>query len=220
MIRFINVTKSYSIGRSGIITPVRSFSLEISKGETIILSGPSGSGKSTVLNMTAGLIKPSEGTVEIEGKVISKLPEHFASQYRRDHIGMIYQQYNLIEKMTVAENISVPLIPSGMHIKDIRTRVYATLEKLNMADKADIHIEKLSGGEMQRTAIARALINEPSLILADEPTANLDSALTDSLLDIFRMMKDEGRTIIISTHDKYVCESGIADRVITMSKGE
>jgi len=220
MIKFTNVTKSYTIGRNDIVTPVKNLNIEISKGETVILSGPSGSGKSTVLNMTAGLIKPSAGVVEIDEKMISKLPEHFASKYRRDHIGMIYQQYNLIENMTVADNVSVPLIPSGMNIKEIRNRVYVALEKLNMTDKADMRIEKLSGGEMQRTAIARALINEPSLVLADEPTANLDSALTDSLLGIFRMMKNEGRTIIISTHDKYVCESGIADRVISMSKGD
>ena len=173
MIKFTNVTKSYTIGRNDIVTPVKNLNIEISKGETVILSGPSGSGKSTVLNMTAGLIKPSAGVVEIDEKMISKLPEHFASKYRRDHIGMIYQQYNLIENMTVADNVSVPLIPSGMNIKEIRNRVYAALEKLNMTDKADMRIEKLSGGEMQRTAIARALINEPALVLADEPTANL-----------------------------------------------
>lgn len=218
MIIFSNVTKNYKTGKSNIVTPLRDFNLQISKGETVILSGPSGSGKSTVLNMTAGLIKPTEGYVEIDGRIISKLPEHFAAKYRRENIGMIYQQYNLIENMTVSDNISVPLIPTGISIKEINKRVEEVLKSLDMADKADTLVEKLSGGEMQRTAIARAMVNNPAVVLADEPTANLDATLTGNLLKTFENMKREGKTIIISTHDKHVTESGIADKVVTMSK--
>jgi len=219
MIIFNNVSKTYMQGENDETTPIKDFSIEIKRGETVILNGPSGSGKSTLLNILAGLMKPTEGFVEIDRKVISKLPEHFSAQYRREHIGMIFQQYNLIESMTVADNIAIPLLPSSMHHKDIAKKVASILDKLHMGNKANMLVERLSGGEMQRTAIGRALINDPDIILADEPTANLDAHLTTTLLDIFKMLKSEGKTLLIATHDSAVTTSGIADRVITMSKG-
>jgi putative ABC transport system ATP-binding protein len=218
MITLQGVTKTYKNNRHGDIVAVRNLTLAIKKGETIILSGPSGSGKSTVLNMIAGLIKPTSGSVEVAGQVVSKLPEHFASLYRREKIGMIFQQFNLINNISAADNIALPLTPSGMSAKDIKKRVTEMITKLDILDRAHLNSEKLSGGEMQRVAIARALINNPAVILADEPTANLDSKLTADLIDIFSIIKTEGRTIVIATHDSALTNSALADRVIKMSK--
>lgn len=219
MIKLTNVTKAYGKG-SGFSTPVKNFNLTAEKGETVILQGASGSGKSTVLHITAGLIKPTEGFAEINGRNISEMPEHFAANLRRSEIGMIFQNFHLIEDLTVMQNISLPMLPEKISPEAINEKVFMLAEKLGITSCLQQKAAELSGGEMQRTAIARALINSPSVILADEPTANLDAELTAELIEIFRILKSEGKTLLIATHDFAVTDSGIADKIIVMKKGE
>ncbi|ADD67936.1 ABC transporter related protein [Denitrovibrio acetiphilus DSM 12809] len=218
MIKLNNVTKTYISGRNRETTPIKNFSVEINRGETVILSGPSGSGKSTILSMIAALLKPSSGFVEVDGQIVSKLPEHFSALYRRDKVGMIFQQFNLISGISTEDNIALPLTPSEIPARIIKELVMEMMMKLDITDRAHLSTDKLSGGEMQRVAIARALINNPSVVLADEPTANLDSRLTEELIGIFKVLKNEGRTMLIATHDSKLINCGIADRVITMTK--
>jgi len=218
MININNITKTYNTGKANETSPVKDFSAVINKGELVILSGPSGSGKSTVLNIIAGILKPTHGAVDIDGRIISKLPEHFAAKFRMDHIGMIFQQFHLIDNMTVTDNVSLPLLPSSLNHQKVIKRVKYLLDKLCITDKAELKAGQLSGGEMQRAAIARALINTPEIILADEPTANLDKKLTYEFIDIIRELKKEGKTIVIATHDSAIIESGIATKVIEMTK--
>lgn len=220
MIKIADVTMTYNAGRPDEISPVRNFSLEIASGETVIINGPSGSGKSTLLNIIAGLTRPTNGAAFVEGKTVSKIPEHFAAKFRRENIGMIFQRFHLLHGMTAAENIALPLIPSGMSTSEINSRVSELLRMMDMEDRAHTPAEKLSGGEMQRAAIARALVNGPKIILADEPTANLDAALTESFIKLFRSLKADGRTIVIATHDPALTGAGIADRVIEMTKAK
>ncbi|PLX66487.1 MAG: ABC transporter ATP-binding protein [Denitrovibrio sp.] len=217
MIKVVSVTKTYTTGTDK-ITPIKNFNLRVNEGETVILQGSSGSGKTTLLNMIAGLIKPTEGSVEVAGRNVSKLPEHFAAEFRRETAGMIFQQFHLIEELTAGENIALPLAPSSLSRQEISDRVNMLTEKLLIKNIIDVPAGKLSGGEMQRTAIARALVNSPSIILADEPTANLDGTLTEELLNIFRSLKSEGKTIIIATHDPVISGSDIADKIIHLNK--
>lgn len=218
MIKLTNITKTYDKGRAGETSPVVGFSMHVKKGETIILNGPSGSGKTTLLNIIAGLIRPTDGLAEVNGKAVSKLPEHFAAVLRREHIGMIFQQFHLIEKMSAEDNIALPLVPTGLSTHEMREKAMAMMKRLGIENRRYVHTEKLSGGEMQRVATARALVNNPQMILADEPTANLDKKLTENLLEMLSGFKAEGRTVVIATHDPALTDSGLADRVIEMTR--
>lgn len=213
MIKFISVTKRYND-----ITPLDDFSMDIAAGETAILSGRSGSGKTTILALAAALTRPTSGSIEINGKQTAKLPEEFASLFRRESVGIIFQNYNLMPNLTTADNITLPLLPMKIPFWQQRERAQELMEKLGIADRAKTAAGRLSGGEQQRVAIARALINNPPVILADEPTSNLDAKLTDKLLEIFAGMKAEGRTLLIATHDRAVTESGLADKIIRTEK--
>lgn len=214
MIIFENVTKTYDKSA----TPVNHFSMHINEGQTAVLKGESGCGKSTILSLAAALTRPTSGSIIIDGKPIAKLPEHLSAIMRRDNIGIIFQSFHLIPSLTVLENVTVPLLPTGRSMKEINKEAEKLLDKLGIAGKRDMNVTKLSGGEQQRTAIARALINNPKIILADEPTANLDRDLTDSVIDIFRNLAAEGRTILIATHDLVITESGIADTIIDIGR--
>lgn len=214
MIIFDKVTKTFADGT----TPVKDFSMQIEKGETVILKGESGSGKSTILSLTAALMRPTSGDITVNGKKIAKLPDDYASLFRRENIGIIFQSYHLLPHLTVMENICVPVLPTNIHYTDAEVEAMSILSVLGMTEKADSDVTILSGGEQQRVAIARALINSPEIILADEPTANLDRKLTDGLIEIFSKMKAKGHTIIIATHDSAITESGIADRIIDIGR--
>lgn len=216
MIHIERVTKVYRRAQADETIPLRDFSLHIEPGESVVLKGPSGSGKSTVLNMIAGLIKPDKGTVETAGKLISRLPEQFAAAFRRENIGMIFQRYHLLEEITVLDNITLPLLPSCIPLKDLHHKAFELMEKLEITDKAASPVSGLSGGEMQRTAIARALINDPQIILADEPTANLDEKLTEEFIKMMKLLRSEGKTIVTATHDPALTNGA---RVIEMTKG-
>lgn len=200
MIQVENLNRTFH--QAGNVVPVlKEINLEIQQGECIVLKGVSGSGKTTLLSLIAGLDKPSSGKILIEGEPISKLPDLFASALRAKKIGMIFQHFNLFDHLSVSENVTIPLIPSGLTLQEIKERVEVALRVANISHKKDMEASRLSGGEKQRTAIARALVANPDIILCDEPTANLDR---DNSLLFIEMLKDLhtlGKTIVIATHD-------------------
>jgi len=197
---------------------VRGIDLEINKGEFTAIVGPSGSGKSTFLNLISGLDTPSEGEVWLDGKKISEMSGKHLSDFRRDNIGFIFQAYNLIPVLTVEENIEYVMLLQGVPKEERHRRVADILDDIGLSGYADRLPTKLSGGQQQRVAIARAMVAQPSIILADEPTANLDSTTGGALLDMMHELnKKFGMTFVFSTHDPIVMER--ADRLITIKDG-
>ena len=219
MITLHDVRKVYTSANEEVVA-LKKIALHVSAGEFCVLKGASGSGKSTVLSLIAGLSKPSSGEVIVDGKQISKLPDTFSAHFRRSYIGFIFQKYHLIPTLSVKDNIIVPLIPENLSLVDIEQRVQNVMEKFSIAHKATSMVKYLSGGEQQRVAIARALVNNPKIILADEPTANLDSVLSMELIRIFEMLKKEGVSIIVATHDPLFFDLACVDTIIEMKNGE
>ena len=219
MIELKNITKKYEINKNNIVTALDGINLTINEGELVVLKGASGSGKSSVLSLIAALSKPTSGEVIVDSKRVSKLPDNFASDFRRDNIGFIFQKYNLINTLSVKENIILPLIPMNLHVDIIEDKLKRVLEMFNIEHKEDILVKNLSGGEQQRVAIARANINEPKIILADEPTANLDEKLSLRFIDILKELKHQGKTIIVATHDPLFFDLDIVDKVVVMHQG-
>ncbi len=215
MIVLKGVTKEYDN-----IVAVKDINLKIDSGELVLLKGVSGSGKSTILSLIAGINRPTEGEVIVDNRRVSKLQDRFASLYRRESIGFIFQRYNLIPNLTVRDNIITPLIPINLMEDEVNRRLDRVLKQFNIVEKRDIVVKNLSGGEQQRVAIARALINNPKIIIADEPTANLDKALSLSFIDIVKSLKDRQKTIIIATHDPIFFNLNIIDRVVEIENGK
>jgi putative ABC transport system ATP-binding protein len=199
---------------------LRDIHLTVDAGECVVLKGVSGSGKTTLLSILAGLDRPSSGKVLVEGEAIAKLPDLHASQFRARRIGMIFQHYNLMEHLSVEENVMVPLVPSGMDAGEIDRRVNAALEHANIAHKRTTPSARLSGGEKQRTSIARALAADPAIILCDEPTANLDRANSLRFIEILGELYAEGKTIVIATHDPLFDALPFDARVVEMEDGK
>ena len=216
MIELKNVSKIYAKN----IKALQDISLEFAEGELIILKGVSGSGKSTILSLIAGLSKPTIGEVIVDGKKISKLPDHFAASYRRDNIGIVFQKYNLITALSVEENVTLPLFPLNLPRELMRQKAKKVLEMFSISHKSSLMVRNLSGGEQQRVAIARANINDPKIILADEPTANLDEKLSLEFIEILRELKSQKRTIVVATHDPLFFELDFVDRIITIEHGK
>lgn len=206
VIKVQNVTKTYKTGEIE-VKALSGVSLEIEKGEFTAIAGPSGSGKSTLLNIIGGLDTPSSGDVLLGGKLISKMGGNELSNFRRDHVGFIFQSYNLIPVLTVAENIEFVMLLQDVDKKVRRKKVEEILGVIGLSGSSDRLPSQLSGGQQQRVAVARAIVSEPDIILADEPTANLDSATGSALLDMMRKLnEDKGTTFIFSTHDKMIME--------------
>jgi len=220
MIEFKDVTKVFSLNQNDKITALKDINITIPKGKLTILKGPSGSGKSTILSLIAALSKPTKGEVIVANKRVSKLVDDFASIFRRENIGFIFQKYNLIPTLTVKENVIIPLIPTNPDPKDVEEKVKTVLKKFDISDKANIPVKNLSGGEQQRVAISRALINNPPIIIADEPTANLDEKLSKNFINIIKTLKDEGKTIVIATHDPLFFDLDIVDKTIEIKNGK
>jgi len=216
MISIENVSKIYGEN----ITALQNINLNFAEGELIVLKGVSGSGKSTILSLIAGLSKPTTGEVIVDGKKISKLPDHFAASYRRDNIGIVFQKYNLIPTLSVTENVLLPLVPLNLPRTVMQDKSRRVLQKFSIEHKADVIVKNLSGGEQQRVAIARANINDPKIILADEPTANLDEKLSLEFIEILRELKSKKRTIIIATHDPLFFNLDIVDRTVNIEHGK
>ena len=216
MIRLENVSKIYDEN----IKALQDINLSFKEGELIVLKGVSGSGKSTILSLIAGLSKPTRGEVIVDGKKISKLPDHFASSYRRDNIGIVFQRYNLIPTLSVTENVLLPLFPLNLPRDEMNLKAQKVLKQFSIDHKAGVIVKNLSGGEQQRVAIARANINNPKIILADEPTANLDEKLSLEFIEILAEMKSHNRTIVVATHDPLFFDLDIVDRMITIEHGK
>ncbi len=201
-----------------IIRAVRGIDLKIKSGEFTALVGPSGSGKTTFLNIISGLDNPSDGKVWLNNKLLSEMSGKELSDFRRDHIGFIFQAYNLIPVLTVEENIEYIMLLQGVSKNERHQKVREILEDIGMEGSERRFPPKLSGGQQQRVAIARAMVSQPELILADEPTANLDQTTGGELLDMMRELnRKTGMTFLFSTHDQMVMER--ADRVITLMDG-
>jgi putative ABC transport system ATP-binding protein len=197
---------------------VRGISFTLSAGEFTAITGPSGSGKTTFLNLISGLDTPTEGEVELSGKLISAMTGKELTAYRRDNIGFIFQAYNLFPVLTVEENVEYIMLLQGVHKQERHKRVTEILARVGLEDFADRLPSKLSGGQQQRVAVARAMVSEPALVIADEPTANLDSITSGELLDMMRRLNEEtGMTFLFSTHDETVIKR--ARRIITLRDG-
>lgn len=211
-----DVAKMYRRGVRDVVA-VECVSLAIPRGQFVALMGPSGSGKSTLLNMIAGLDSPSSGEIHVDGVALSVLGDDGLTDLRRTKIGVIFQLFNLLPSITVAENVALPLRAAGV-VTGVRARVTQALAMVGLGERMDHFPEELSGGEMQRTAIARALVIEPTIILADEPTGSLDSETgRDVLATLRRCVEERGVTILLVTHDETA--AGWADRIIRMRDG-
>jgi putative ABC transport system ATP-binding protein len=212
-----NVTKVYSTGEVT-VEALKNVTLSIKKGEFSAIAGPSGSGKSTFLNIISGLDMPSSGVVYLDGKLLSSMAGRELSDFRRDHIGFIFQSYNLIPVLTVKENVEYVMILQGKDSAERASRVAEILEEVGLKGMEKRKPVELSGGQQQRVAIARAMASKPDIILADEPTANLDSATGKSLLDMMRRLNEKmGMTFLFSTHDQKIMD--MAKRLIVLADG-
>ncbi len=213
-----HVTKSYGSGATE-VTAVRNVSLTVNPGEIVLIMGPSGSGKTTLLSMLGALLKPTEGTIQLNGTMISTLAENRLPDIRLKQFGFIFQDFNLLSALTALENVAIVAELAGTKSGVARRKAASILNELGLSERLNFPPEKLSGGEKQRVAIARALVNDPGLILADEPTANLDSKIGHEIMRLLRnIAKEQGRSVIIVSHDQRIKD--IADRVLWLEDGE
>ncbi len=218
IIEVSSISKHYGENETR-ITAIKSISINFKKGEFTAIAGPSGSGKTTLLNLMSGLDIPSKGNVLLAGKAISKMSGNELSDFRRDHIGLIFQSFNLLPVLTAAENIEYIMLLKGIDKKKRQKRTSAILAEVGLGDKGDRFPAQLSGGQQQRVAVARAIVSDPDIILADEPTANLDSATGSGLIDMMRNLNEKtGKTFIFSTHDSMIMER--AKRLVIVKDGE
>jgi putative ABC transport system ATP-binding protein len=212
-----NLTKVYGTGQTA-VTALNNLSLSINQGEFVAVMGPSGCGKSTLLHLIGGLDTPTNGHVTIDGHKLSGLDDNHLTELRRRHIGFVFQFFNLIPVLTATENAALPLVLDGTKPAEANSKAKAWLERLGLADKLDKRPDQLSGGQQQRVAIARALTAEPSLVLADEPTGNLDSRAADEIAALLRQIADEWkRSVMMVTHDPRI--AAYADRIIFLKDG-
>jgi putative ABC transport system ATP-binding protein len=213
------VNKYYNRGRSNEVHALKDITLSLKEGEVVCLQGPSGSGKSTLLSIIGCLYPPTSGTVAICGKQIARLPDHYLTRHRRENIGFIFQRFNLIDSLSVLENITLPLLPLGIRPAERTARARKVMAELQIDHRENFRVDKISGGEMQRVAIGRALINNPPLLLADEPTAHLDATLRSLFMESMADLKKSGKTIVITSHDPQVASHAIIDRCCSMFDG-
>jgi len=216
VIKVEDLCKIYELGKTQ-VKALCGVSFEVRKGEMIAIMGPSGSGKSTLMNLIGCLDTPTSGSYTLNGHLASAMTENDLAHVRNREIGFVFQVFNLLPRATAFRNVELPLIYKGMKKKDREEKVRIALAEVDMLERMDHHPPELSGGERQRVAIARALVNEPALILADEPTGNLDSKTGGEILRIFHKLHGEGHTIILVTHDRSVAEQ--AGRILHLRDG-
>ncbi|HEY5050483.1 MAG TPA: ABC transporter ATP-binding protein [Acidothermaceae bacterium] len=216
LLRARGLRKLYGSGE-GLVRAVDDVDLDVIRGEMLAVMGPSGCGKSTLLHLLGGLDRPTAGELSLDGRRIDQLSERALAQLRRHEVGFVFQAYHLMDELTAQENIELPALLAGRAPRDAQRRARQLLEQVGLADRADHLPSALSGGQRQRVAIARALANEPLVVLADEPTGNLDSAATLEVLRLFEVLHNDGLTLVIVTHDERIAAT--ADRLISMRDG-
>ncbi len=214
-----HLSKTFQQGKSNAYTALHEVNLAVSVGKCIVLQGASGSGKTTLLTILGCLAKPTSGEYICLGQKVSKWSEKFLTTFRREHIGMIFQQFQLISGFTAFENIALPLIPLAYSTKKITQKVHEAAELANITVKLSQKIDLLSGGEQQRVAIARAIVHKPAILLADEPTSNLDQQNALQILHLFAELKAIGTTLLLTTHDSLVAQHTIVDNILKMQDG-
>ncbi len=208
--------KTFGTG-AALVRAVDDVDLDVAAGEIVAIMGPSGCGKSTLLHLLGGLERPTSGTIELAGRRISELSERSLARLRREAIGFVFQGFHLMDELTAVENVELPALLAGRSAHAARARATELLEQVGLADRAGFWPAALSGGQRQRVAVARALSNRPLIVLADEPTGNLDSAATVEVLRLFEALHEAGQTLVIVTHDSRIAAT--ADRLISMRDG-
>ena len=216
VMRTRGLRKHYGTGE-GLVRAVDGIDLDVAPGETVAVMGPSGCGKSTLLHLMGGLDRPSGGEVWMAGRRIDEIGEKALARMRRTAVGFVFQAFHLMDELTAVENVELPALLSGRSPRVARRRATELLERVGLADRAGFLPTALSGGQRQRVAIARALSNEPLVVLADEPTGNLDSAATLDVLRLFESLHEAGQTLVIVTHDARIAAT--ADRLVSMRDG-
>jgi putative ABC transport system ATP-binding protein len=216
IIKLEEIKKDYYMG-SQAITVLKGITLDIFKNEYLALMGPSGSGKSTLMNILGCLDSPTGGKYILNGKDVSKMPDDDLAEVRNSEIGFVFQQFNLLPRLSAAENVALPLIYAGVSKKLRIERALEALDKVGLADRSHHKSNELSGGQIQRVAIARALVNNPAILLADEPTGNLDSKTSVEVMEIFGKIRAAGNTVILVTHEEDI--AAYAHRVVRLRDG-
>ncbi|MCW4024892.1 MAG: ABC transporter ATP-binding protein [Candidatus Bathyarchaeota archaeon] len=216
MVQTKSLTKNYPIGETQ-VDVLKNINLTIPKAQFTVIYGPSGAGKTTLLNIIGGIDKPTSGEIIVAQKNLTALDENALSDFRCNQIGFIFQAYNLVSTLTVAENVAFPMEWTRKPAEEIEQRVQQLLQTVGLESRANHFSSQLSGGEQQRVAFARALANDPPVILADEPTGNLDTKNAKKILQVLQLLKSEGKTVIISSHDVEI--RGLADQVLMLDNG-
>ena len=218
VVKLVHITKAFSEGRHNRLV-LNTLSCEFTKGEFVVLLGKSGSGKSTLLNLIRGIEEPTDGQIFVENVELTRLSQREKTLFRRDHIGFVFQFFNLIPTLTVMENITLPQELAGQNGRSVTNSAAGLLEQVGLADRHETFPDKLSGGEQQRVAIARALAHDPMLVLADEPTGNLDEDTGERVLNmLLDLTKNRGKTLIMATHNPDIAH--LADRVYRVQDGK
>ncbi len=212
-----SLIRAYPLGEAQ-VEVLKGITLNIAKGEFVALCGPSGSGKTTMLNLISGIDRPTNGKLIVLGEDLTVQDEDFLAEFRCNHVGFVFQSYNLVSTLTVAENVAFPMEWIKKAEAEIETRVKELLETVGLQHRANHFPAQLSGGEQQRVAFARALANDPELILADEPTGNLDATNGQKITQVLQMLKSNGRTVIVATHDPELMR--LADRTMCLEDGK
>ena len=216
MLRARGLRKDYGRG-GGLVRAVDEVDLDVAAGETVAVIGPSGCGKSTLLHLLGGLDRPTAGEIWLAGQSLGRLTERALARLRRDAVGFVFQAFHLMDELTAVENVELPALLAGRSPRTARQRAAELLERVGLADRAGFLPSALSGGQRQRVAIARALVADPLVVLADEPTGNLDSQATLEVLRLFDSLHEAGQTLVIVTHDARIAAT--ADRMISMRDG-
>lgn len=219
MIRLSQVNKIHDPDGPSRFQSLYDIDLEVAPGELVVLQGISGSGKTTLLSLLGALMRPTSGSVLVDGRPIAKLSDRHAAAFRRETVGFLFQNHHLLPGLSVLDNVALPLLPTGAGPGRIATRAAAALELAGISARGGQTVRDLSGGEKQRCAIARALVNDPVLLLCDEPTANLDRDSRDHLLQTMAALKQRGRTILVATHDPVFDSLACVDRVLSLREG-
>jgi putative ABC transport system ATP-binding protein len=216
LVRARALAKEYGKG-AALVRAVDQVDLDVERGETVAIVGPSGCGKSTLLHLLGGLERPSRGELRLAGQRMDQMRETALARLRRDAVGFVFQAFHLVDELTAVENVELPALLAGASPRAARRRASALLDQIGLADRAKHLPSALSGGQCQRVAIARALVGEPLVVLADEPTGNLDSAATIEVLRLFDGLRAAGQTLVIVTHDSRIAAT--ADRLVSMRDG-